>query len=94
MLAGGFIMNEFEDVLQDLYKIENQFHEQVRDRFGFNIGEEIMKPMENNLKNMIEVDEESDREESSIRDLLTELKMIEIDKDTESKKKRAYDLKI
>ena len=87
-------MNEFEDVLQDLYKIENQFHEQVRDRFGFNIGEEIMKPMENNLKNMIEVDEESDREESSIRDLLTELKMIEIDKDTESKKKRAYDLKI
>ena len=87
-------MNEFEDVLQDLYKIENQFHEQVRDRFGFNIGEEVMKPMENNVKNMISIDEDSDREESSIRDLLAELQMIEFDKDTENKKNRAQELKI
>jgi len=87
-------MSDFEDVLQDLYKVENRFHEQVRDRFGFNIGAEVIEPMENKLKNMIEIDEDSDREESSIRDLMAELKMIEIDKETESKKNRANELKI
>jgi hypothetical protein len=87
-------MNEFEDVLQDLYKIENRFREEVRDRFGFNIGEEVLEPMENKVKNMITVDEESDREESSIRDLLAELRTIQEDPETENKKQTAQDLKI
>ena len=69
-------MNDFEDVLKDLYIIESRFREEVRDRFGFNIDREVFEPIENKVKNMASVADESYREEIRIRELLAELRSI------------------